>query len=245
MKFMGDYYQNTLDEIKLLKDKQEWQLAFNRVNEELSMPYIPMEYMVKFEELQRELHALINPLDENVVILSFEQIEQALLSDELSAIEALNSLKKLHLVPYCQRIQRLLDVKLNPVIEALLILALIEQRLDYNFKLSKSFDIEFNPLYLEHPEDSDGYLVAKEVLEKLLVKDPSSLKMAFDLLVEEVLLMLPLSYDESEGEYLAYSIIKTVDTLSGRSDDWKSRVSEYQIDEKKLIPLQSSTVSTL
>ncbi len=242
---MVDYYQRSLDEIKELKEKKQWQTAFNRVNEELSMPYIPMEYMVKFEELQRELNSLINPIEENVVILSFDQIEQALLSDELSALEALNSLKQLHLVPYCQRIQRLLDVQLIPVIEALLILVMIEQRLDYNFKLSKSFDIEFNPLYLQHPEDSDGYLVAKEMLEKLLVKDPSSLKMAFDLLIEEVLLMLPLSYDEFEGEYLAYSIIKTVDTLSGRSDDWIARVSEYQIDEKRLIPLQSSTISTL
>ena len=242
---MADYYQEILARIEQLMKEEKIQEAFERVSEELSMPYIPYVYQDAFEKLQRELKSSINNSEFKSTILSFDEIEEALLKDELSALEAIQSLKQLHLAPFAQRIQKLLDTGLTKSIESLLILILIEQQVDVVFTINREFRVEFNPLYVEHPADTDGFLLAKETLERLLVKDPSTYQLCEQLLVEEALLMLPLSYDEQEGLNLAYSIIKVVDTISGREELWQSRVIEHGIDEKLLVPLQSRMLSTL
>lgn len=243
---MANYYDEITNTIQELMAKNEYEKAIKLLESELAMQYVPKDSLELFEKLYRECQIeLRQGEDVDDSLMSFAAIEKSLLEDQVSAMMAIESLSKLHVASYTKELQRLLLADLDPLVSAMVILILVEQRVDAHFEVKQNgLLFEFNPYYVEHPVDSDGYLKAVNKLDELLSQDPSTFELCHQLLAQETLLMLPLSYEEAEGDMLAVSIIRAVDLLSGRQEVWRQRVVKYDIDEKYLLPLRSTLVST-
>jgi hypothetical protein len=120
------------------------------------------------------------------------------------------SLRKSNLRMLGLRFRECLMLRLHPLIGSLLIQICIEQQLTETFVWVKDGQrMEFIPMYLPLPWESDGYISALQILREWLENDnPSLLKMCVDVLDGEATLALPMSFSEEEGMILAGSVLK-------------------------------------
>lgn len=99
---------------------------------------------------------------------------------------------------------------------------------------------EFVPIYIEIPNESDGYLGAIRYLDDWLENDnPSMLALCKQLLLQDCTLQLPLSYSEEESLYLAASVFKTVLEAFGDVKQWQSFAKQHKIEEQRCWNIES------
>ncbi|HHX52275.1 MAG TPA: DUF3196 family protein [Erysipelothrix sp.] len=235
-----NYYQEIEQKIKENMDSQNYQDALELIESELSMPYIPQDLQEKLEEWHKEC---LTQLDQNpAYALSFEVISQWLFDiDPIKVESALLGLKDINLRNYIDDIQKLLEHHPDRLVQSFILLECINQEIDTTFKFNKfGLDYEVNPIYIEHPIETDGYQIASQKLSEITFKEPSLNELVQQLLIGEVIEALPNSYDELEGEMLAYSIFKEGLRLLNRDSEWYNFTVEQNIKEERCPTLFST-----
>ena len=204
------------------------------VNEELSMPYIPMADEDRLRELAKSLRK-----EQVRKTPSFDEIVASIKKSDLGSLAALDQLRKSNLRMLNTEIQEMFDASLHPLISSLLIQICIEQQLTDTFVLNRDGQrMEFIPMYLPLPWESDGYVAAHHLLRDWLENDnPSLLKMCVDVLDGEATLALPMSFSEEEGAILAGSVLKFVYMALNDVNEWRKAVIKFKIEEPQLFEI--------
>ena len=79
----------------------------------------------------------------------------------------------LNLRNYIEECQDVLNRLSNPVLVGLVILQLTQQNIDHEFTLQKpGLTFSFYPVYVEAPNESDGYQIASRYFQEELFKEP-------------------------------------------------------------------------
>jgi hypothetical protein len=231
---MADYYSQFWLKIEELIKQENTDEVLRLVNEELSMPYIPMAD-------EERLHALAKALKKQQVKRqqTLEELVESIKKSDLNSLSALDQLRKSNLRLLGGEIQEMFDASLHPLIGSLLIQICIEQQLTQTFVWHKDGQrMEFIPMYLPLPWESDGYVAALAVLRDWLENDnPSLLQMCKDVLDGEATLALPLSFCEEEGAILAASVLKFVYMALNDVNEWRKAVIVFKIEEPQLFEI--------
>ena len=203
----NNYYEDILEKIKSTIEKGDIERALFYLDEELSMPYIPLEIEEKFLELQKECKA---SKSKESIKLSEEEI-YANLNEKASPVKQLttaNYLNNLNIRDYLELVNDFLIGNGEVMAKLLLVNTLMEQDITEELTINKDgLEIDFTPRYIEPIEISDGYEAAMNFFEENLKQNPSVLEMARESLGNECFMYLPLSYDSEEGIILAKEII--------------------------------------
>lgn len=231
---MADYYSQFWLKIEELLKEEKTDEVLRLVNEELSMPYIPMTDEQRLRQLAKSL--------KKEDVKRTPSLEECVLSVKKSSLEslaALDQLRKSNLRMLGGQIQEMFDADLHPLIGSLLIQLCIEQQLTETFVWVKDGQrMEFIPMYLPLPWESDGYIAAHLILREWLENDnPSLLKMCVDVLDGEAALALPMSYSDEEGMILAGSVLKFVYKALDDVNEWRKAVIKFKIEEPQLFEI--------
>lgn len=231
---MADYYTEFWGKIDELMNQGLTDEVIRLVNEELAMPYIPMADETRLRQLANSLRQpSVKP------VKSMDQLMHSIQKGDLSALAALDQLRKSNLRMYPQDIQALFAADLHPLIGSLLVQICIEQQLTDTFIWEKDGRrMEFIPMYLPLPWESDGYIAALALLRQWLENDnPSLLKMCQDVLDGEATLALPDSFSEDEGAVLAGSVLRFVYLALNDVNEWRKAVIKFKIEEPQLFEI--------
>lgn len=233
-----NYYDELISSVESLIENKKYQEALTSIQEELKMPYVPKEVLIKFEAYEILCQQALKK-DKPMKQVSFNELVEGLFEDDFSAMNSIIQLGQMNLRGYLQEIQSLFDRLTNPVLIGLIILQLSEQKIDYEFRIIKNgLEIKFYPVYIENPSNSDGFIIASKLFSDEFFKEPQLQNLLEELLLQETLSYLPLSYCEEEGKLLAYSIIKKAFLLSNRAQEWYDYTVRNSIDNNKLIGLE-------
>ena len=236
-----NYYDEVLDTLKELYEKKEYLKAQSIIEEELSMPYIPLDFEKELNNIAKDIKASVKSKD---IILDDEMLEEYLSGDDYRQILAVNYLDSMNLRNYLPLINKYLIGNGNRECKCLLISSLIDQEINEEITVNKDgLEISFIPKYAEPIEMTDGYNSAlnfiKEVFEN---ENPVFFNMCKELLIKECFYNLPLAYDEEEGIILGKSVIvylyECLDDQNGLrsfkeryiSDDEMMRLYQFDAD---------------
>ena len=202
-----NYYDETLEKIEnLLKEDKEKEVL-DIINDELKQTYIPKDFENKLYEYLDK----IKP--QNIVkSISDEEIEEFLYSTNEKQLLAVDALNKRNLRDYIDICNKYLcsDGFINA--KVLLVDSLIRQEINEDIKMNnKGIEYEFIPKFLLTIEESDGFISGNKYLNEYYLKEPSKLDLAKNLLYKELILLLPINQDESEGLIIAQNITKYID----------------------------------
>lgn len=213
---MENYYNEVLDEIHDLMDEGKNEEAFVKVNQELSMPYIPPDVEPELNRLRRELNYRLSEkagtkeqsLDELLTKLHGKPEEQ------LGAAATLSSRNLRELVP---EINDWLRSDPQPEAAALIVESIAEQEVGDEFVWNRDgVEYTFWGDSVTPVAKSSGFLKADHLLSEWLGNDhPDLYEMARTLLIHEAYMFLPLSYEEEEAQDLAYEMVERVTDLMG------------------------------
>ena len=162
-----NYYDEVLDTLKELYEKKEYLKAQSIIEEELSMPYIPLDFEKELNNIAKDIKASVKSKD---IILDDEMLEEYLGGDDYRQILAINYLDSMNLRNYLPLINKYLIGNGNRECKCLLISSLIDQEINEEITVNKDgLEISFIPKYAEPIEMTDGYNSAlnfiKEVFE--------------------------------------------------------------------------------
>ncbi len=195
-----NYYDETLQQIRELAEKKDYEKALRLIGNELELSYVPRD----FEEELLELRERIKVETFRPEVIDDEKIREFLNSDEAHQLLAVDELDRRNLRDYiglCGKYLRS-DAFINA--KALLVDSLIRQQIDHEFSCRKGdLELVFNPSRLTSADQSEGFQMAQKQLQEAFMKEPSMAVMASQLLYKEALLMLPELPDEESGRQIA------------------------------------------
>ena len=214
----NNYYEQILKEIDEKINAGKLKEANHLLQNELNMPYIPLDVESSLKERLVDVRAQCN--SQPLRLLSSEEILSYLDQDLEMQLEAVQALNHYNCRPFLEQIQQYFDRKPHSNLQALLIDTLIDQEISEELTVHHCGQmITFIPRYVEKAEMTDGFVMAKQFLETWFESNnPSFLQLCIQVLIQEAFLMLPLSYEENEAEILAMSVVNFV---SKSMDDGK------------------------
>ncbi len=204
------YYTDILNQIEALIKSKAYKDAELLVNEELHMPYIPPDVLLKLKAFQNEI--AFNTKASRPKSLDVETLRSFLSLDIDHQESSVYALNELNLRAHSELVQTALTQISDHYLIKLIIHICIKQALTESFQVDiDQVHYTFIPASLTPFTDSQGYLRAKDLLNKYLQDDnPSMLELCLQQLEYQSVLYYPLSYDEEEGESLAYSCLKSI-----------------------------------
>ena len=219
---MTNYYDEILTEIENLIKEGKYGDANFLVQKELNMPYIPVEVEQKLKSFKRELNYHLSD-EKEIREDSLDSLLRKLKGKPKSQLAAASILITRNLRECLLEIKDYLSKDPCPEAAALLIEGLAEQEISDEFTLIKN-GVEYTfwsddiiPIY-----KSAGFLKAQSYLKDWLENDhPDFYEMAKTLLIHEVYLFLPLSYDEDEAEDLALAMLKQVSDMMDEGEIYR------------------------
>ena len=219
---MTNYYDEILMEIENLIKEGKYGDANFLVQKELNMPYIPIDVEQKLKSFKRELNYHLSD-EKEIREDSLDSLLRKLKGKPKSQLAAASILITRNLRECLLEIKDYLSKDPCPEAAALLIEGLAEQEISDEFTLIKN-GVEYTfwsddiiPIY-----KSAGFLKAQSYLKDWLENDhPDFYEMAKTLLIHEVYLFLPLSYDEDEAEDLALAMLKQVSDMMDEGEIYR------------------------
>ena len=237
---MSNYYNEVIFKIKELIEDNNITQAKSLLDEELKMPYIPKKYEEELNYLNQTINSLIKLSDDEKEI-SISKIEEYLYGSDEQQVQAVSALFDKNLRQYSDLIQNYLSSKPNRESASLLIDAMIEQQLPNEFTYSvDGVDYTFIPLYLTKPYESDGFVEADKFLQEWISNDnPTLYELSLQMLIHEIYMYLPLSYEEDEGLSLALGILRKLSDLFGDNQIFDEIISKYNLKDLKTQVIKS------
>lgn len=199
-----NYYQTLLNEIDELIQNKNYTKAHELIVQELKVAYVPKDVL---EQLEKYLSII--PIQLNLNSVGIKEIENWLLGDDsLLAYEAINYLNDLNLNNFLDEISEWLKIIDNRYLIGLLILVLIKQNINCNFTFKRDgMSIEFNPFYLEYPNEWDSFKMISDKLSLICSHNVNLSKIAFETLTLESIMILPFDFDVMECDLYVDAII--------------------------------------
>lgn len=230
-----NYYEETLRTIDAWIQDGKINEALSRLEEELSMPYVPSAYLALFEQRLKELKQLRQfEAIKLSVTTDPQEILDGLNQDELNQLKALDALSQLNLRAHLPLVHSAFELLKDRLLVTLLIRILIQQSITDEFSFEDDgVRYHFIPASLTLPEESEGVESAKAYLERWCEKDPSLYQLCLQQLDLVSCLKLPQSYDEDEGKDLALEILKPI-YIQLRDE------AAYEVFEKTVIQVGST-----
>jgi len=204
------FYEQQLQKIKDLIAQEKFEEAYDLIAEELSMPYIPADFEKELLELMDQLpQAVVNGKE-----ISDQEIEEYLKGDVEHQVIAITNLFKKNIRNYLPLCQEYLLGEGDSSCKCLLIYVLMAQEVSSEIScLKDGVQYDFIPNQILAPEVSDGYIKGLEIIEQHFAKNPSLINLAEQLLAQDCLNYLPLTYEEDEAETLAGGIIQEIEKM--------------------------------
>lgn len=200
---MSNYYEEILGKIEEAFQKENFEDAKKMIQEELSMPYIPRDT----EEKLRNYLSLLPMQDQKTTALLWtsEKLHEYLMGSSEMQLMALSALEHLNIRSYMDILEDYLASKQPRLYKSFAILAMMDQQIQSEMILEEDeYSYSFIPASILPPQESDGYLIAKEILEKrYFASNPSAFQLAEKLLLRYCCEYLPETYEEDEAEDLA------------------------------------------
>lgn len=211
---MTNYYDEILTEIENLIKEGKYGDANFLVQKELNMPYIPIDVEQKLKSFKRELNYHLSD-EKEIREDSLDSLLRKLKGKPKSQLAAASILVTRNLRECLIEIKDYLSKDPCPEAAALLIEGLAEQEISDEFTLIKNgVEYTFWSDDIIPVHKSEGFLKAQSYLKDWLENDhPDFYEMAKTLLIHEVYVFLPLSYDEDEAEDLALAMLKQVSDM--------------------------------
>ena len=230
-----NYYEK---QILLIEEKimnESWDEAIQLIQEELSMPYIPKNFLDKIKRLETEVKAHFKFNEKINIIQDEDELRSLIQQDEMAQIKALDQMSRLNLRQYDTLVQDTFNLLKDRLFQNLFLRICIEQQLtnEYSFN-TDGIDYTVIPASLCLPEDSEGVEIAEELLSDWLDKNPSLLNLCLEKLQYEALMALPISYTEDEAYDLAYQILEEIFLQISDENDWKAFKLEHNLGNNSL-----------
>ena len=230
-----NYYEK---QILLIEEKimnESWDEAIQLIQEELSMPYIPKNFLDKIKRLETEVKAHFKFNEKVNIIQDEDELRLLIQQDEMAQIKALDQMSRLNLRQYDTLVQDTFNLLKDRLFQNLFLRICIEQQLtnEYSFN-TDGIDYTVIPASLCLPEDSEGVEIAEELLSDWLDKNPSLLNLCLEKLQYEALMALPISYTEDEAYDLAYQILEEMFLQISDENDWKAFKLEHNLGNNSL-----------
>lgn len=211
---MENYYQETIAEIEQMISGGELSRAWQRLEQEMSMPYVPAEAENALNQIRRDLIFRMAEEKESSEP-SVDTLLNRLQGSPQSQLAAASALSERSLRPILDEIRQWLSNEPFPEAAALIVEALAEQRVEEEFVLLRDgVEYTFWGDDVTPAAESGGFRRALSFLQAWLGNDhPDLFAMCRTLLIHEVYLFLPLSYEEEEGMDLALTVVDQVSEL--------------------------------
>ncbi|AOG60249.1 hypothetical protein SHELI_v1c02940 [Spiroplasma helicoides] len=173
-----NYYDITLKKIHQLIDEEKYEEAYIIINQELSAPYVPMDFEEKLQKLAIESSSKMQNDFVKNINWNLDKVTEIMknnlnLETQLIAIDALRNLNVRKIIPHIK--QYLANPEIKNEFKTFMFFVLMEQKIDEEFEV-----VKFDSKYYINPCKFDLFAsqnVLKEIelkLENLIYdKDPS------------------------------------------------------------------------
>lgn len=234
---MNSFYQSLFDNIHALLVAGKTALAADLIEQELAIPYVPMEVETQLQDLLIQCKGEIE-----VVSVDYGAKLDTLISGNIASKEkAVSVLKGLNLRNHHDHVQALLnDLSLLAEFKGELILELIRQRVDDDYTMIKDgLTIEFNPSLLTNDLDDPTIQKTRQLFRDwlsnglILTED-----FANQLLDQEILETLPFDFEHVDPISLAAAIVRLVFLSMKDEAGWDAFAKNHQLDDIKSYPLR-------
>ena len=233
--FSNKFYDIMLIYLQSLININEKEKALKLVKEELSMPYIPMNYEEKFMEIYKEVAYIEKEGKE--YNLSKEKIEEILYveEDKNLIILAIVELCKLNIRDFFECIREFFKRDVKNIYKVMLIDALRGQGVNNEFIINnKGSEYSVVPLYSENVLESEDYICVRKLLEdKIGNKEVSICSSALENLMLYLSDIYPKCLDEEERVVIACVLHYYVSKMYDESLKVEDYSSLYRVDNDK------------
>ena len=231
---MSNYYNECLERIENFIQEGKLLEASKLIDEELSMPYVPIEFEEKLKELKKETLPV-----KKKNMLSDEEMEAYIDKGEIFQLLVVKELKERNIRQYLDLIQHLFDATDSMLVKISLIEICIDQQLTEEFKIIKDgLDVHFIPAACVLPQDSEGFDVCLEYLKEWLEnEDPTLYDLCKQTALKEAYLHLPFEIEENEAEDMAYAIVMYVSEMMECEEAVKKMLCEKNASQKATFEL--------
>lgn len=213
---MENYYTDVIEEIESLIRNGKYEEADILLKRELQMPYVPLDVEDKLRALKKDLQYARSEKQQSKDI-SMDTVLSKLKGTAEEQLSAVENLCDRNLRNCIDEIQEYLENEPNLEAASLLIDAIATQEVADEFIYCKDgVEYTFWGDAVTPVGKCDGLKEAMHYLyEWLGIKYPSIYEMAKKMLIHEVYVALPLTYEKEEGELLAYEISENLLTMMG------------------------------
>jgi hypothetical protein len=225
---MKNYYDELIEEIEELTENGHIDEALFTIQKELRMPYVPQETETRLKKLRKDLNAM-KAEKTSMKEDSMDVLLRQLKGDDMSQLRAAAALGKRSLRECTDAIGSYLASDPCPEAAALIIEAIAEQEINESFLyVHDGIEAEFWGNSLVPCTESAGFVSALEYLKDWVSNDnPSMYAMCRTLLIREVYMFLPLSYDADEGKDLAMHVLEQVSGLNDDGVTYREVIAKY------------------
>lgn len=233
--FSNKFYDIMIIYLHSLININQKDKALKLVKEELSMPYIPMNFENEFMNIYKEVAYIEKEGKE--FNLSRDKIEEILCEedDKNLIILAIVELCKLNIRDFFECIQKFFKRDVKNIYKVMLIDALRGQGVNNEFILkNKGKEYKVIPSLSENVLESKDYIYIGKILEdKIGNKELNLCSMTLENLMLYLSDVYPTNFDEEEYEYIACSLHYYVSKMYDESLNVKYFSDLYHIEEEK------------
>ena len=207
---MDSYYDTVIRQCETLMQEGSFKEAYQQLEEELSMPYIPKAAEEKIIALYNECRSTLRlSVQPSAVTKEIEELLKGSIDEQFSAVEQLRSS---NIRNHLEVVQEALEINDNVWIKAFLIEALCEQNVSDEFRLEQEgLCYTFVPCALTLPQEQEAVHQSVALLREWLENEnPSVLSLCVEALMQEAYLRLPMDIDETESIPLELAVVRYV-----------------------------------
>lgn len=238
---MSNYYNECIEKIEKLIQENKLSEASSIIDEELSMPYIPLDIEAKLLDLKKFTKPKVQQK-----MMSDEELESYAERGEIFQLLVVKELKNRNLRQYQDLVQRIFNISESTLVIVSLIEVCIEQQLTDEFKVNRNgLEMFFIPASCVLPQDSEGFEECMNTLKEWLEnEDPTLYDLCKQTALKEAYLHLPFEIEIEESQAMAYAVVMYVAEMMENEETVKNMLSEKnasQIDAFELL-LYSDTI---
>lgn len=210
-----NYYQETVAEIERLIEVGNIQEARYLLEQELAQSFIPRKYETIFNELYDEIVVFNDEAADLTLITEKELLRNLLMGEMEEQVLALLNLEQLNIRNYQEIINEYLASDQDNIIKARMLELYVEQGLNetIDFKHDVYGNLSVNPSKLSLVSENAIVSDCFKQLEDRLIKNPSALEIAKQVLVEKMYLNYPLMYDDDNINSLLKQVVEETEKM--------------------------------
>ncbi len=215
------FYKKTLEEINNLIEKNELEKAIDMIEDELEAPYIPIEYLEKFEELLLEIKFQKNYKEESTFLKKIDK------NDFLKNFNNKNQISEI--IYFFEKFQNTFtEIEKNTIYNFLqdkniennkkILIAECLKKIDnnrdftfYNSNLKKLFKLDMRNL--NFIESIDFFIMANKMLNNLIYKEPTLIEISYTIIYSFYEYFFPDFILGYSYEDFVFSIINVVENI--------------------------------